>query len=59
MGNNLTITILRSEYQYLLKCKKRAEGIRESQKKWADANREHVRAMARKCYKQRKENSNE
>lgn len=59
MDSNLTITIFRSEYEYLLKCKKRAEAIRESQKKWADANRDHVRAMARQCYKKRKENNHE
>lgn len=55
MANNLTVTILRGEYEYLLKCKKRAEGLRRSQKKWVEANRDHVRTKARQAYKNRKE----
>lgn len=56
---NKNITISADEYEYLLKCKKRAEAIRANQKKWRDKNIDSIRANARKNYKKRKENKNE
>lgn len=57
--DNITVTILRGEYEYLLKCKKRAEGIRASQRRWVAANKDHVRSKAREQYKKRKESKDE
>lgn len=58
MANNVTITILRGEYEYLLRCKRRVEKLRAAQNKWADANREIIRAKAAAARKKQKEGKN-
>lgn len=53
-----TITISIDEYEYLVKCRKRAESIRAAQNRYCERNREKLRAANHKNYLKRKERKN-
>lgn len=49
------ITISMDEYEYLVKCRKRAESVRAAQKRYFERNREKLRDDQHQFYLKRKE----
>lgn len=50
-----TITISKDEYEFLLKCKKRALAVRRAQNAWRNKNAERINKGLRNLYKRKKE----